>query len=229
MLNASSSKREESIALRKQGLSYNEISEKLKVPKSTLSNWLKNLPLSEVAKKRNIDKAKLAAAKNIVELNRARAEKYQVRVRLELSHHADNLPIVGESGLFWLGLGLFLAEGSKREKWSIRFVNSDPTVIRIMMKFFRQRCEVRNESFKFRIHLHPDSNPDESLKFWAKIASISEKQFYRPYFGVSKSSQGKRPVNRLPHGTLHVIIGDTKLVRKLKGWLIGLQKQFEIS
>jgi len=225
---AGSTKREESTELRKQGLSYNEISRKLNVPKSTLSGWLKDLPLSKIAKSKNIEKSKLVSAKNIVALNRKRAVEYKIKVEAILSSYSKNLPVVKKDELFWLGLALFLAEGGKREKWSMRFVNSDPLLISIMMRFFRQICEVEDDHFRFRIHLHENANPDESLKFWSEIASISKTQFYRPYFGVPKSSKGKRPKNRLPYGTLHLIISDAGLVRKLKGWIMGLQKQFEI-
>ena len=217
-----------SVGLRKRGLSYNEISKELNVPKSTLSGWLKDLPLSEIVKSNNIQKAKLAAAKNIIDLNRKRAVAYQARVRASLSTYSKSLPVVKKGELLWLGLALFLAEGGKREKWSVRFVNSDPLVIKIMMSFFRQVCRVDDGDFKFRIHLHKNAKPDKSLKFWSKIASISEKQFYRPYFAIPKSSSGKRPKNRLPFGTLHVIVSDAELVRKLKGWIMGLQQQFEI-
>ncbi len=39
--------REKAIELRKKGMSYSQIREKLGTPKSTLSNWLKDHPLSK--------------------------------------------------------------------------------------------------------------------------------------------------------------------------------------
>jgi len=227
MDNTSSTKRKKALEQRKKGLSYSEISRQLHVPKSTLSGWLKDLPLSKIAKNKNIEKSKLVSARNIIALNKKRATAYRAKVKASLSQYAKSTPVAKKSELFWLGLALFLAEGGKREKWSVRFVNSDPLLIKIMMRFFRQICSVSDNSFRFRIHLHKNTNPDESLKFWSKIASISENQFYRPYLAIPKSSRGKRPKNRLPFGTLHVMISDVELVRKLKGWIMGLQKQFE--
>ena len=40
------------IALREKGFSYNEISKKLEVPKSTLSYWLSDLKISDEARRR---------------------------------------------------------------------------------------------------------------------------------------------------------------------------------
>ena len=42
----------EAIQLRKKGWSYGEIGKKLNVPKSTLSYWLKTIPLTPALKKR---------------------------------------------------------------------------------------------------------------------------------------------------------------------------------
>jgi transcriptional regulator with XRE-family HTH domain len=221
--------REKSLELRELGLSYSEISKQLNVPKSTLSGWLKDLPLSKIAKKKNIEKGKIISARNIIEFNKKRAVAYKKRVSASLLAHSKSLPPIKKDQLFWLGIALFLAEGGKRERWSVRFVNSDPLAIRIMMDFFRKICNVRDDSFKFRIHLHKNTNPAQSLKFWSEVASISEEQFYRPYFAVPKSSGGKRPINRLQYGTLHIMISDTELVMKLRGWIMGLQKQFEIK
>jgi len=222
------STKSKSIELRKDGFSYNIISQQLGIPKSTLSGWLKDLPLSKIAKQKNIKKARLAAAKNISDLNHRRAKEYQAKVRAELSEYAQSLALVNSEALLWLGIALFLAEGGKREKWSVRLVNSDPLIIKIMMKFFGEVCGVESKKFKFRIHLHKNIKHEKALKFWSKIVSIPEKQFYKSYSGAPITSQGKRPINRLPYGTLHVIINDAGLVRKLRGWIMGLQKQFEM-
>lgn len=47
----SSNKRKQAWFLRKEGKSYNQINTLLNIPKSTLSTWFKNYPLSRVIKK----------------------------------------------------------------------------------------------------------------------------------------------------------------------------------
>jgi len=53
----------EAIKLRKAGLSYGEIRKKLNVAKSTLSLWLKSIPLTPEQRKRFYTKAVLALAR----------------------------------------------------------------------------------------------------------------------------------------------------------------------
>jgi hypothetical protein len=44
----------------------------------------------------------------------------------------------------------------------------------------------------------------------------------------STASSGKRPKNRLPYGTVRVIVSDTKLFHKLLGLIEGLKVKMKI-
>jgi len=224
-VDTTSTKKERAILLRRKGLSYNEISKDLGVPKSTLSSWLKDLPLSKAAKKKNIEKTKLIWAKNIVHFNKERNLKYKKEVKRKLKKYASEISKLNKVNLFYLGLGLYLAEGSKREKWMVRFANSDPAIVKIIMRFFRKICGVKNKDFWLRIHLHPNTSNQKSLRYWSRLTEVSPKNFWRPQTTLSKSSQGKRPANRLPYGTLHITIMNAELTRKIMGWIIGLSAQ----
>lgn len=213
------------IQLRKQGKSYNEINKLLGIPKSTLSTWLKNYPLSEQAKKNNLERVKLIWAKNITEFNRRRSEKYQRDTKCLIKNFSKETPLISDRNLFFIGLALFWAEGGKREKWNVRFVNSDPQIIQTMMLFFRKVCKVPDEKFTLRIHLYPCIKEKAAKKFWLKVTKLRVNQFRGSQIQISRSSKGKRPINRLPYGTLHINIGDTHLNKKIKGWLLGLSEQ----
>lgn len=213
------------LQLRKQGKSYNEINKVLGIPKSTLSSWLKNLPLSETVKNRNIQKAKLIWAKNITDYNKIRSLKYQEATKKLITKFAREVPALNKKSLFWIGLALFWAEGGKREKWNVRFVNSDPQIIQIIMLFFRKICKVSDEKFTLRIHLYPNIQEKVAKNYWLKITKLQEDQLRKSQVQISGSSKGKRPINRLPYGTLHINIGDAHLNKKIKGWLLGLNLQ----
>lgn len=216
------SSKNQAIVLRKQGKSYNEINKVLGTPKSTLSSWLKDLPLSKQIRKRNINRAKIIWAKNIINYNRLRSLKYQENQKRLIEKYSKEIPIIDEKALFWIGLALFWAEGGKREKWSVRFVNSDPQIIKTIMRFYREVCKVPNGKFRLRIYLHPNIKESQAVEFWSELTRISENQFYKSQELISCSSKRKRNFNRLPNGTLHVYIGDATLSKKIKGWIKGL-------
>lgn len=220
------SSKERAFKLRKQGKSYNEINNKLGVPKSTLSSWLKTLPFSVQIKDANIKRSRTVWAENIIEYNRRRSKEYKKDTECLLKKFAKEIPLISDRNLFLIGLALFWAEGGKREKWNVRFVNSDPIMIRVIMQFFRKICNVSNKKFTLRIHLYPNIREETAKRFWLKITKLHMSQFRRSQVQISISSKGKRPINRLPYGTLHINIGDAYLNKKIKGWLLGLSKQF---
>jgi len=213
------------IQLRNQGKSYNEINRILHIPKSTLSTWLKTIPFSVRIKDKNVQRSKAVWAKNIVEFNKRRSEKYQKDTKHLIKKFAENVPPISNQNLFFIGLALFWAEGGKREKWNVRFVNSDPQMIQATMRFFREVCGVSDEKFTLRIHLYPNIQEKVAKSYWLKITKLQEDQFRKSQVQISGSSKGKRPINRLPYGTLHINIGDAHLNKKIKGWLLGLGRQ----
>lgn len=225
MNNTKSSIKTKTIQLRKQGKSYNEINKLLGVSKSTLSSWLKDLSLSRIIKKNKINSAKLIWSKNIIKYNKKRSKLYQAKVEKILNKYSKEVPKIDSQALFWIGVALFWAEGGKREKWTLKFVNSDAKMIQIMMKFFRKICKVTNKKIKLRIHLYPNIDESKTKKYWSQITKLSLKSFYSSQTQITKSSKNKRPFNRLPYGTLHISICDTNLVKKMRGWNLGLIKQ----
>ncbi len=214
--------KKEALILRTQDKSYNEISRLLNIPKSTLSTWLKAVPLSEKVKNRNIDRAKIIWAKNIIKFNKIRSKKYQEHTKQLINNFARNIPPVSNRDLFFTGLALFWAEGGKKEKSNVRFVNSDPQIIQAIMRFFREVCSVPDEKFTLRIHLYPNIQEEVAKKFWLKITKLQMSQFRGSQYQISRSSKRKRSINRLPYGTLHINIGDAHLNKKIRGWLLGL-------
>ena len=217
--------KEKALLLRRKGKSYGEINQVLGLHKSTLSTWLKNLPLSKKVKARNINKAKVIWAKNISEFNKIRSEKYQKDTQLLIKKFSSEIPLPTDRDLFFTGVSLFWAEGGKREKWKVVFVNSDPQMIEVMMKFFRKICKVPEAKFILVLHLYPNIDEADAKSFWSKITGLNLTQFRKTQTKITISSKYKRPINRLPYGTLHISISDASLNKKMKGWILGLSQQ----
>lgn len=218
----------ESIKLRKQGLSYNEISIKLHVAKSTLSLWLKDIPGFEKIKENNIRRAKQIWSRNIIEFNRKRtAEHLKNRVN-EIERYSKDIKQISQSNLFYLGIALYLAEGGKTEKSNLRFSNSDSTIIKIMMKFFREICHINPSGIYARIHLYEQNRYAETLNYWSKITEINKNRFWQPQLVISKSSKKTKSSRKLEYGTLHLTICNAEFNRKMHGWMKGIKLQFDV-
>ena len=219
------------LKLRLRGRSYSEISTILKVPKSTLSNWFSNIQLSDTATERIKRKSHESSWKGLLKRN-----KNQTKLAIERMHtaHADGKNKIGNISLRELqliGLALYWAEGYKRPKkrdgkditnHPISLTNSDPKLITVFLRFLREVYGISDEKIHVDIRIYEHMNEDELLQFWKKITNLPEKNFGKFYYGISKSSQGKKPFNRLPYGTLQVRVNNTNLFHQIMGGIEGL-------
>jgi len=220
----------QAIDLRKQGFSYNEISGKLKIPKSTLSLWLSNIELSQKAKDRisaRVNKGSIAGLlkrnKNQTILAQKRADEIRRLAKIETLGLLRNR-------LFLTGISLYWAEGYKKgaygSKWkAVDFANSDPDLVRIMMKFFRKICKVENSKIKIQLIAHKNVDIKKAIRFWSNLTKIPESQFIKTCCAVSIYSKGKRNKNSLTQGTVHIRINDVKLFFRIIGWIDGLKSK----
>ena len=209
--------KEEAMRLRKAGYSYTHITKEIGVSKSTLSNWLGRIPYKP--NKETITKIGKARAASGLAKNRLKIESI-ARAQVEAKKEIGKL---SERDLFMAGVGLYIGEGSKSND-IVRITNSNHKIIIFAIRWFNRALGVPLENFTIRIHMYPDSNEKEVLKFWAKATGLSAGQFrksqvdYREGKKISKNGQ-------LPYGTAHLSVrscGQKKLgvflSRKIEAW-----------
>lgn len=157
-----------------------------------------------------------------------------VKRKLEIVNTAKReIRLLTKDSIFFIGTALYWAEGYKRPQLrngkeitshSVSFTNSDPGIVLMFLRFLREVCEVPNEKIKADVRIYQHLNTDQALEYWSGLTRIESENFGKVYYGVSKSSLGKRPYNRLPFGTIQIRVNDTKLFHRVMGWIEGLKK-----
>lgn len=218
-------KKEKAIQLRKAGLTYNQISRNLKVPKSTLCSWFKLLSFNDKIKKENYSKAQLKWAATLIKYNKDRAQILQDKSISEQLVAEKEIKRIDYDRLKIIGICLYWAEGYKKGRWGVVFSNSDPNMIKVMMKFFLSVCLVDKNKIKGQVQIHKNITTKEANKYWCKVSGITIGNIRKVQTVISSSSKGKRKINTLPYGTFRIIINDVKTVNLIKGWINGLIKQ----
>ena len=213
------------IDLRKQKKTYREISQILGIPKSTLSSWFKRIPWSRKLKDRLSYKNSISQKDRLAYYSRLRAEEAQRRRNLILEKARKEIKNLSLEDLKLIGAALYWAEGRKNNKWCLLFVNSDPAMITLMMKFFREVCRIPEGKLSMKIQIHPNISENRAKKFWAEIVGIASKKFTKTLYQVSRASKGKRNKKSLPYGTCRITISDTRLTNQVYGWIQGLAGQ----
>lgn len=216
-----------------QGRSYNEISQLLKVPKSTLSSWFTGLELPDEAVERIKKRVGSLSLKKLIARNKNQsviAEKRSNGLRDEGERMIDSL---SRRDLIIIGSTLYWAEGYKRPvirngraltSHRVSLTNSDPNIICIFIKFLTEICEIPCDNIKVWVRYFDHQDPAYILNFWQKTCRIPHSNFKTTLQSVSISSQRKRSYNSLPFGVAQVSVGNTNLYHKIMGMISGISK-----
>lgn len=205
--------------LRKQGKSYNEISQQLKVSKGVLSDWFKDLDWSDKIKKRLIKQRKQNDRERIILLcqkNKERWERWREEARQEAKREFLKLK---KNPLFIAGLMIYWGEGDSKAKNPVRLSNTDPRMIALYTKFLTKSLNIPKETLRSTIILYPDLSEQKCMDFWATTIGISKSQFYKTQF-----IKGKHPTKRLSNGICMISCGNRQTKEKILVWIDLLSK-----
>lgn len=202
-----------SIELRKKGISIKLIAQKLGVAKSSVSVWVRDVTLSQSQLE------SLEADKNsfrVIEKRRhTRLSNEKEKRRVIMDDAAKEICTISRKELQIIGLCLYLGEGAKTQRGAVKLANSDPDVIRIMMKYFREVCLVPEKKFRCHIHTYSHLSVEKAEIYWSKVTGIPRAQFFKTYSKLSVASLGKK--DSTPYGTAEITVCDTKLFLSIMG------------
>ncbi|OGI42368.1 MAG: hypothetical protein A2593_01625 [Candidatus Moranbacteria bacterium RIFOXYD1_FULL_44_9] len=194
------------------------ITDRLGISKSTLSCWFKEIPFTP--NKYVIGRIKKGPFKSgQIRHNQRVADIAKIKKLAK-----NELGTITKRDLWMLGLGLYIGEGSKAYE-TAQLINSDPAIVKLAIKWFKDICGIDNDHITIAMHLYPDNNEKECRDYWKKITGLSKKQFRKTQIDrrLDKSSSKRR---KLLYGTVLLSIisnGDSNfgvnLHRRIMGWI----------
>ncbi len=205
--------RDKARELRQKGISILEIAKQLNVSKASVSVWVRDVELSEQDRKR-LSKG----GRSVESIERRRVSRIantQGRYRTIRDAAKLEIPTLSRQELLILGTALYWGEGSKKSKGMVSISNSDPTVIKIMMRFFDEIYDIPLIRVKAHVHTFSHLNVKDAENYWSKVSGIPLSQFYKTYSKPSIASKNKK--DSLPYGTLAIYICDTNLLQRTLG------------
>lgn len=223
--NAKDDLRAKAVEMRLAGLSYRQILEAipLSVAKSTLSLWLRDVPLTD-DQKRVLAMREVAGRERrsvAVRAQRIRRQEATTKAaRNQIQHLAD-------SELFVAGLAAYWAEGAKAKPWRatgerVSFINSDPSMIRLFVAWLRL-VGVFEDRLICRISIHERADVVGATAYWSEVVGIPGADFRRPTLKRHNPKTVRYNVGALYKGCLIVDVRQsTELYRQIAGWWTGL-------
>lgn len=209
------------IELRRQGRTFKEILEKIPVSKGSLSYWLSDIVLSPEQVARIRYKNEQIKSK-FIKFNELRKNQSELEKESIITSAIKEINAFSLKELKLMGIALYWAEGYKGQACKgVEFTNTDAAMIKLMMRWFREICNVRESQFRIRLQVHSIKNIDKVKNYWSEISGIPLSQFTKPYIKISPTS--KRKVGNLtPYGTCSIRVSDIRLITKIRGWIKGL-------
>lgn len=181
------------IQLRMQGKTFSEIQKELGfINKGTLSGWVKNIELTDEQKQRirllmtekGLVGRQIGAWKNHEKrINRL------ARIKVEAT---DEYPLLCKDPFFLTGLVLYLAEGSKKSE-SFQFMNSDPFLIKIMIRWILQVTNLSFSNLRFRLYIHEIYAHENCELFWLESLNAKPEQLMKTIYKPTEREYKKNP------------------------------------
>lgn len=219
--------REEAVKLRiEKEFSYAEIRKRLGVPKSTLSYWLRELPLSE---KRILELRYQARKKSEASRERFRLtmrKKKELKDRRVYEKYKKRFAKLSKETFFIAGLMFYSAEGDKKNQYRLSFANTDPKIIKFFIRWLNECLAVPKKKIKATLHLYENMDIEKEKEFWKNKLGLQENQFYKASIRkLQKSSFSYRESYR--HGTCSIYIGGAERNREVMMAIQAFLDKFE--
>ena len=155
-----------------------------------------------------------------VEIQKQRKKK---KIEECLLRAKKDIPILTKRELFIAGLSLYWGEGAKNCS-NVRLYNSDPFVIKLIMKWFRESLNIKDDEFQMYVNVNGihKNRSDDIIKYWSKITKVPTNQFRKPTLIKVKNKKIYENFNE-HYGTLSIRIAKSKyLLYQILGWIEAL-------
>lgn len=206
--------KQKAITMRKKGMSYSQIKDSLKISKSTLSNWLSSMPLSE----KRIRELRADSPIRIERFRNTMKTKRDVKNKIAYDRIAKKIGTISQREFLIAGLFLYWAEGSKTKTFAIGLTNTNPNMLILFIRWL-EFFDIPKTKLKIHLHLYSDMNIKKQINFWSKTLDIPISQFRKPYIKKTTLSSITY-TNGFGQGTCSVIVEDGKLTSEV---MMGIQ------
>ena len=206
--------RKKAIALRREkAMTLDEIVDCLSLPKTTVYTWIKDIPIPQTEKQTAAQRRKAQQVR----------EKYAALRDAAYQQGWNEAPTLLQDLSFRDFVVLYMAEGSKRNRNVVEFVNSNPHMIVLAHRWIAEFTT--NPRIYYRLQYHVDQNVDQLKAYWAEQLSVDSACIKVLRKSNSGQLSGRRFRSR--YGILSIRVNDTYLRSRLQAWIDFVQAEWK--
>ena len=205
--------KEKAIAMRKKSASIKDIEDELKIPRSTLSGWLRTVKLRQNQKdfihKRWRERL-VATRKRAVEWHNTQKDNRLKEAETQALKALETIDASDPSILNLALSMLYLGEGFKKDTFGMG--NSDPMILKLFVTLLLKIYLVPLDKLSCELHLRADQDPKKIKKYWSQELGIPIGNF--KWVSIDKRTLGS-PTYPYYKGVCIVRFGSIAIQRKL--------------
>jgi hypothetical protein len=205
--------------LRGQGMDYEEIVAALGAAKSSVSLWVRDLPVPARLSYAECRQRSAEGTRRYWEAERPARRALRTAVReaaaAQVGELTDREILVAGAIAYW-------CEGAKskphRRSDRVVFINSDPGLIRFFLRFLDATGTARTD-LSFRIYIHESADVEAAQRFRLEITGAPPGSFRTPTIKRHNPKTVRKNVGEDYHGCLRIdVCRSADLYRKIEGW-----------
>jgi hypothetical protein len=217
--NAKDGVRAQARELRGRGLDYEEIAARLGVSKSSVSLWVRDLPVPARLSYEECRKRSVEGTRRYWEAERPAREAERAAVR---DAAATEIGPLSERETLIAGAIAYWCEGAKSKPYrraeQVNFINSDANVIRLFLAFL-SLAGVAPQWLRCRVHIHETADIEAATRYWQMVTGVAPELFRQPNIKRDKPRTTRRNTGAGYHGCLQIwVSGSRDLYLKIEGW-----------
>lgn len=198
--------------MRREGMSLNVISQALHVAKSSVSNWVRGVGLTD-------DQAKLLLENNLAATKKSRLRVAEINKQRAIDRRLGYQELGRQDAerndpLHLAGCMLYWAEGTKYRN-AVTFSNTDPHMHRFFVRFLQTCFGVTNQQFTISCIIHEnDAQQREEIElFWLSELALPANCLRK----TTIKKNGKTVTRRAQYGVCRVTVCSTEIVQRIYG------------
>ena len=205
--------------LRTKGLDYDEIAGALGVSKSSVSLWVRDLPIPPRLSYEECRKRAAEGARRYWKAEGPAREAKRAAISgaaaAQIGDLSDREVLIADAIAYW-------CEGTKskphRRDDRVVFINSDPSLIRFFLRFLEVTGTPRSE-LVFGIHIHESADLGAAQSFWLGVTGARPEQFKTPLLKRHNPKTVRKNVGDNYHGCLRIDVHrSSDLYLRIEGW-----------
>jgi hypothetical protein len=197
--------RDKALEMRRGGMTLDEITERLALPRTTVFYWIKDIPIPP--RPRLATPGRRKGNEKMVATFKAKRDAAYALGRAEFDELAKEPTFIDF-------VCMYIGEGYKRCRNTVAIGNSDPEVVQLAAYWLRR---LSHRPVRFWLQYHADQDLDELQRFWADRVGVVAGDI-----GLQRKSNSNQLAGRTwrsRHGVLTVRTSDTYLRARLQAWI----------